>query len=185
MEEKDAENIRKVLCKSFIQWFWELNLCSFKYQVNCLVWLHLSMFFCCCWSMLKWKHRNITKHLMWGPSGNQLVLFSLESWCFPWWTTGLSGKKNCFPRDLTLKLYCFSNPRNIWFRKNYYSCLLFFLFIIMLYLWLPIELFINVNSKLLNIIFQFNQRDLSKETNRHLVSAKLKLENLFTAQYST
>ena len=55
----------------------------------------------------------------------------------------------------------------------------------MLYLWLPIELFINVNSKLLNIIFQFNQRDLSKETNRHLVSAKLKLENLFTAQYST
>ena len=58
-------------------------------------------------------------------------------------------------------------------------------FIYMLYLWLPIELFINVNSKLLNIIFQFNQRDLSKETNRHLVSAKLKLENLFTAQYST
>ena len=26
-EEKYADNIRKVLCKSFIQWFWELNLC--------------------------------------------------------------------------------------------------------------------------------------------------------------
>ena len=28
-EEKDADNIRKVLCKSFIQWFWELSLCSY------------------------------------------------------------------------------------------------------------------------------------------------------------
>ena len=25
VEEKDGDNIRKVLCKSFIQWFWELN----------------------------------------------------------------------------------------------------------------------------------------------------------------
>ena len=33
VEEKDADNIRKVLCKSFIQWFWELNLCSYKYRV--------------------------------------------------------------------------------------------------------------------------------------------------------
>ena len=24
LEEKDADNTRKVLCKSFIQWFWEL-----------------------------------------------------------------------------------------------------------------------------------------------------------------
>ena len=31
VEENDADNIRKVLCKSFIQWFWELNLCCYKY----------------------------------------------------------------------------------------------------------------------------------------------------------
>ena len=72
VEEKDADNIRKVLCKSFVQWFWELNLCSYKYRVDCFDWLRL--FFC--------KSRNITKHLMSGPSGNLLVLFSLESWCF-------------------------------------------------------------------------------------------------------
>ena len=35
VEEKDADNIRKVLCKSFIQRFWELNLCSYKYRVDC------------------------------------------------------------------------------------------------------------------------------------------------------
>ena len=34
-EEKDADNIRKVFCESFIQWFWELNLCSYKYRVDC------------------------------------------------------------------------------------------------------------------------------------------------------
>ena len=34
VEEKDADNIRKVLCKSFIQWFWELNLCCYKYRVD-------------------------------------------------------------------------------------------------------------------------------------------------------
>ena len=28
VEEKNADNIRKVLCKSLIQWFWELNVCS-------------------------------------------------------------------------------------------------------------------------------------------------------------
>ena len=34
-EEKDADNIRKVFCESFIKWFWELNLCSYKYRVDC------------------------------------------------------------------------------------------------------------------------------------------------------
>ena len=34
VEEKDADNIRKVLCKSFIQWFWELYLCCYKYQID-------------------------------------------------------------------------------------------------------------------------------------------------------
>ena len=83
VDKKDADNIRKVLCKSFISWFSELNLCSYKYRVHCFDALRLSIFFCCYWSMLKWKSRNIIKHLMSGPSGNQLVLFSLESWCFP------------------------------------------------------------------------------------------------------
>ena len=48
VEEKDADNIRKVLCKSFIQWFWELNLCCYKYRVDCFG--SLRLFFCCCWS---------------------------------------------------------------------------------------------------------------------------------------
>ena len=48
MEEKDADNIRKVLCKSFIQWFWELNLCCYKYRVDYFG--SLWSFFCCCWS---------------------------------------------------------------------------------------------------------------------------------------
>ena len=30
LEEEDADKIRKVLCKWFIDWFWELNLCSYK-----------------------------------------------------------------------------------------------------------------------------------------------------------
>ena len=103
MEEKHADSIRKVLCKSFIQWFWELNLRSFKYWVDCFDLLRLSVFFCCCWSTLKWKFRNITKHFKSGPSGNQLVLFSLESWCRPRRTSGLykENKTNCFPWDLT------------------------------------------------------------------------------------
>ena len=48
VEENDADNIRKGLGKSFIRWFWELNLYSYKNRVNCFdsLWL----FFCCCWS---------------------------------------------------------------------------------------------------------------------------------------
>ena len=43
------------------------------------------------------------------PSGNQLVLFSLESWCFPRLRLGKhqdywENKTNCFPRDLTLSV---------------------------------------------------------------------------------
>ena len=48
VEEKDADDIRKVLCKSFIQWFWELNLCCYKYRVDCFG--SLRLFFCCCYS---------------------------------------------------------------------------------------------------------------------------------------
>ena len=64
--------------KKKMQWFWELNLCCYKYQINCFG--SLRLFFVL---LLKWKSRNVTKHLMSGSSGNQLVLFSLESWCFP------------------------------------------------------------------------------------------------------
>ena len=46
--ENDSDNIRKVLCKSVIQWFWELNLCCYKYRVNCFG--SLRLFLCCCWS---------------------------------------------------------------------------------------------------------------------------------------
>ena len=48
VEENEADNIRKVLCKSFIQWFWQLNLCCYKYRVDCLG--SLRLFSCCCWS---------------------------------------------------------------------------------------------------------------------------------------
>ena len=46
-----------------------------------------------------------------GPSGNQLVLFSLESWCFPRLRLGKhqdfqKNKANCFPWDLTLSIFC-------------------------------------------------------------------------------
>ena len=34
VEETDADNMREVLCKSFIKWFWELNLCCYKIRVN-------------------------------------------------------------------------------------------------------------------------------------------------------
>ena len=64
VKKKDADNIRKVLCKSLpsrLFWFPPVILLL----------------------LLKWKSRNITKYLVSGPSGNQLVLFSLESWCFP------------------------------------------------------------------------------------------------------
>ena len=76
VEEKHADSIRKVFCKSFIQWFWELNLCCYKYRGDCFDSLRLFLL------LLKWKSRKITKHLTSGPSGNQLVLFSLESRCF-------------------------------------------------------------------------------------------------------
>ena len=46
VEEKDADNIRKVLCKSFIQRFRELNLCCYKYRVDCFG--SLRLFFVCC-----------------------------------------------------------------------------------------------------------------------------------------
>ena len=47
------------------------------------------------------------------PSGNQLVLFSLETWCFPRLRLGKhqdsrENKTNCFPRDLTLSVYYWS-----------------------------------------------------------------------------
>ena len=34
VEEKDADNIRKLLFKSFIKWFSELNLCSYKTLIS-------------------------------------------------------------------------------------------------------------------------------------------------------
>ena len=37
VEKKGADNIRKVLCKSFIQWFGELNLYPYKYRVSVLI----------------------------------------------------------------------------------------------------------------------------------------------------
>ena len=45
VEEKDADNVRKILYKSFIQWFWELILFSYKYRVHCFD--PLRLFFCC------------------------------------------------------------------------------------------------------------------------------------------
>ena len=70
VEEKEAANIRKVLCKSFIPWFWELNLCSYQNGVDSFD--SLWFFFCRCWSE---SLERITKHLMSGSSENQLVLF--------------------------------------------------------------------------------------------------------------
>ena len=71
VEEKYADNIRKILCKSFIQWFWELNLCCYKSSVpSRLFWLAPVIFLLLLkWS---WESRNVTKRLMSGPSGNQL-----------------------------------------------------------------------------------------------------------------
>ena len=102
VEENDADSVRKALRKSFIQWFY-----SFSF-----------VFFCCCSSTLKWKSRNITKHLMQGPSGNQLVLFSFESWCFPRLRLrklqdSQENKTNCFPRDLTLSVYFISKAPDL------------------------------------------------------------------------
>ena len=65
VEEKDADNIRKVLCKSFIQCFWELNLCCFKYRVDCFGSLRFFLL------LLKWKSRNITKCYPRSPRSSQ------------------------------------------------------------------------------------------------------------------
>ena len=75
VEEKDANNIRKVLCKSFIQWFKESNLCCYIKVPNRLFWFALVILLL----LLKCKSRNITKNLMSGPLGNRLVLYSLKS----------------------------------------------------------------------------------------------------------
>ena len=128
-EKKDAENIRKVLSKFFIQWFWEVNLYSYKYWVNCFDSLHLSVFFCCCWSTLKWKSRNTTKHLMSGPAGNQFVLFSRESWCFPRrslrkYQDSRENKTNCFLWNLTYKSKHNVAQKNQLFSKQFTSLLL-------------------------------------------------------------
>ena len=55
MEENDAENIRKVIGKSLILGFWELNVCSYKSWVDCFD--SLRLFFLL---LLKWKSTNIT-----------------------------------------------------------------------------------------------------------------------------
>jgi len=58
-----------------------------------------------------------------GPSGNQLVLFSLESWYFPRRSRGKNkdsweNKTNCFLRDLTLissrHFFCSRNVETVW-----------------------------------------------------------------------
>ena len=56
------------------QWFWELNLCCYK--PSRLFWFPPVILLL----PLKRKPRYITKHLMSGPLGNQLVLFSLGIW---------------------------------------------------------------------------------------------------------
>ena len=63
-------------------------------------------------STLKGKSRNITKHLISGSTGYQLVFFFSRVLVFPetksWDTSGLSGKQTyCFPRDLTLSVSYF------------------------------------------------------------------------------
>ena len=57
---------------------------SIEYWVNCFD--LLLVFFCHCWR--ESLSRNITKHLMSGPSGNKLDWLSFESWCFPWLCLG-------------------------------------------------------------------------------------------------
>lgn len=73
VEEKEVDTAttavaREVLCKSFIQQFWQLNLCSYK-QWHCFDSL-------CSLLLWKWKSRNKTKPIIPGSTGNQLVLFS-------------------------------------------------------------------------------------------------------------
>ena len=97
--KKDADNIRKVLCKSFIRWFWELYLCCYtEYRVDCFG--SLRLFFCYCWS----ETLNVRS------LGKQLVLFSQESWCFPRRSGGKhqhlrENKLTGFQRDLTLRVF--------------------------------------------------------------------------------
>ena len=77
---KDADNISKVLCEAFIQWFWELNFCCYKYRVDCFG--SLRLFFLL---LLKWKSRNITKHLMSVPSGSDIkciLIFISQDNCY-------------------------------------------------------------------------------------------------------
>ena len=98
VEEKDADDIRKGLLQIIHSVVLTIKFVFFIQVPSRLFWftpLIISIFFCCCWSTLKWKSRNITKHLMSGPSGNQLViLFSLESWCFPRLRLRTLGKSN-------------------------------------------------------------------------------------------
>ena len=63
--------------------------------------------------LLKENSKYITKHLMSGPAGNQLVLFPLESRCFPRLYLGKhqdsrENKTNCFLRDHTLSVHCWT-----------------------------------------------------------------------------
>ena len=82
MEQKDANNIRKVLCKLFIQCFRELNLCCR------LFWFALVI----PWLLLKWKSRKIESR----------VIMSLSTSSRE--TSGLSGKQNqLFPSRSDLK----------------------------------------------------------------------------------
>ena len=90
-------------------------------RVDCFAWLRLSVILL---SLLKWNARNITKHLMSGPSENQLVLiFSLNSVSGNNRTLGKT-KNNCFPRDLILCVYCyragifFNSARSHWLLRG-------------------------------------------------------------------
>ena len=76
------EKQQLVLGKSFIQWFWELNLCSYKNRVDCFDSLLLFLL-----SLLNWKSRNLTKHLK--CYYDQILhyhFFSLD-WQFSTWST--------------------------------------------------------------------------------------------------
>ena len=66
--------------------------------------------FVCLFVFALWQSKYITKHLMYGLSGNKLFLFPLESWCFLWLHLGKhqdprENKTNCFPRDHKLSVY--------------------------------------------------------------------------------
>ena len=68
--------------------------------------------------LFKGKSKYITKHLMYGPTRNKLLLFSLESWCPPGFRLGKhqgsrKNKTNCFPRDHTLSVECHAQTHPI------------------------------------------------------------------------